>query len=391
MIRRLALLVVLVALPAVAALRPQQGGTVVLVAPAKPVTTTPATAWNVAELALAQSTGTSVLDLADSVVESSDGREITLRLKPWANPKTLAKTLSEQLRDVPVSLPWLAFVPGDGSLSVSNTVSLPGGIARYVDLPWMRLPGGAFRMKGGAIEANADAPEGRPFADAMRIEVRPGRKVEVPSDGVALARAGDGGRPAFALVRGDRSEALFAGFATIDRAVLARFFVRQPATVLEWPLPKAGEAAAVPGTGILAVDASEPDLVSVAERLQVALRDRKVSLRLAIEPRDAFFTRVRAGDYDVALVALPVAPPTVQAGTLLKLANRAQEERSLWTTRTQRIAEELLLRDTAALVRAVPLFVEGGGVESGRRVRGVSGGLLSLDLGDAWLAPEPRP
>src|SRR5262249_6021543 len=149
----------------------------------------------------------------------------------------------------------------------------------------------------------------------------------------------------------------------------------------DWPLPAPGAKATTDAAIVIATDRSEPDLRTVGERIQVLLRDRKLTSRLVAEERDAYFSRLNSGDYDVALVALPTAPAPGQAAPLARLAGGPEAAEAVWkeaaTSKDRAPAD--LFRDVAKRSGALLLYVEGGSAVPGARVRG-------FDAPAPWLA-----
>lgn len=402
MTRALALCL-LAAADAHAGLLPQYGGELVVVAPAAPQVRDPWRAWSPAELVLANALGAPLGAIA-TAAPATDPRQ--LRFTPregalWSDGAAveaveLARMLEAAHRSAAVALPPMRFRVERGAVVVE--MPYPAGDPEaWLALPWLRLvrkgAGGALRVAGSRVEADPGAPAGRALVDRIRFEVKDGRRIEAPADGIVLSRAGAPGRAVFALPRrgGPAAAALAAELPAMNRENVARLFVRAFASVPEdWPLPPPGPKASAPAAPIvIAIDRSEGDLRTVGERIQVLLRDRKLASRLVAEDRDAWATRLQAGDYDLALVALPAAPMLVQAATLARLADGAGAAEAVWkdAATKDRPARELF-RDHARRVGALLLYLEGGATVAGARVRGLElSQPWSVDPSNAWLVP----
>ena len=387
-----------------AALRPSYGGELVIWSPSSPQSVEPAQAWSAIEVLLANALGGRVSAVLDGPPQVAGG-VITLTLgnaAEWPDgsaidAKGLARLLRNALAEAPVSLPPFTFRSSGREITAVLATPLLGEES-YLELPWFRLSrgadGGAFRVKKDAYEADPAAIGGRPLVDRVRVEAKQGRHLEPPPDGIALAQAGGENRPVFALPRpkGPARPALMAALATLNRESIAAHFVRAPAHVPDgWPIPVAATVDVPDKPVVIAFDAADRDLRTVAERLQILLLDRQITARIAAEDRATHFIRLAHGDYDLALVALPPAPHLVQAATLLRLAFGTEAGQRFWSRSDvagDQPDDAAILERTATDVGAVLLYVEDGGVTLGTRVHApVTPALWQLDLGDVWLAP----
>lgn len=393
----------LFALEAHAGLRARYGGELVVVAPSTPVEFDPARAWSAVEVALAASLGAPVSALLESPPEPVAENSVRLKISAqarWPDGRSidavaLSTALQAAVDRARVALPPLK-MHADGQVLDLTAPKAAGPVVQLLGLPWLRLVkdgrGGAFRVRRGLIEADATGVGGAPMTDTLRVENDDGRETSPPATGVVVGRPGPGGRAvvAFARSRGDAEATIQSALGQIDRVSLVKLFVRGPAQVA---LPKrapgpAPEAELPTTTLVLAVDASERALLPVAQRLQVVMRDAGLAMRLVAESREAHFARLARGDFDLALAALPPAPEPIQAATLLRLFAGDDAVRAFWSAAPN--AAPL----SAALIQAnaTLLYTEGGGIEVGTRVRGVSASApWSLDLSGAWLAVEGAP
>lgn len=395
--RLLALVLVLTLAPAAeAGLRPAYGGELTVVAPALPQEFEPARAWSVSEVVAAGGVGVALPSLlASPPTAAPKGVRLTLREGlqladgTVLDAKLAAALLTRAFSRSVVALPPVTWKhPGALELFAATTLG-PAALGELLRLPWTRLArDGAFVADKTHLDAHAGALEGRALLDRVKFEARDGRRLEPAAEAIVFAREGGHGRPVLALPRSDGPGAstLRSVLARLDRPALARLFVRGLSTVpAEGSLPVPAAAAPVPKeTLIIAVDMAERDLRTVGERLQILLRDRKVTSRVVVEERAAWRARLARREFDLALVALPPAPEPLQALTFAHLAEPAQPVGALWST----LPAEHPLRATATRLGAQLLYVEGGGVTLGARVRGVvAGPAWSLELADAWLVP----
>jgi peptide/nickel transport system substrate-binding protein len=219
----------------------------------------------------------------------------------------------------------------------------------FPELPWLlaatpaALPdAGPFVLdgrrspSGAVVLARNDRHHlGRPFADAIELHAvdarAAARRLEEGALDLVVRPEAAGGRAGPALPAltvtvaavnaarlGAGAEAVRRALSALDRAELARRFARGPAEPLGTLVPAAilpgGPAAPRPAVGIaplpgrvtLLADATAADQRALAQRIQVKLFDR--GLRPAVELVDGprLAERLQAGDYDVALVPVPV-------------------------------------------------------------------------------------
>jgi peptide/nickel transport system substrate-binding protein len=462
-----ACLVALLALPGVAAggVRPAYGGTIRIGIPAAPGT---AVAQGAADLLAARAASAPLLDvdargnlvpgiLAEVPAAEADGRTFRLRVRPGVVDATGravgAAEVSERLTALAregrspngwVALPILgadAVLDGRAPLLAGAQVLSPDELVVTLafalpEFPWLlatlpaALPGaGPFvPAPAGApqdplvLRANARHHRGRPFADALELRAVDARGAarQLDQGGLDLVLRPEamGRRPGPALppltailaaVNAERlgpgAEAVRRALAGIDRADLARRFVRAHAEPLATLVPpailpgappgparRADAAARPPARVALLADASAADQRALAERIQVKLFDAGVRATLeAVEPA-RFAERLRRGDYDVALVSVPVAAlrPALAAGQIAFAARGPAAGR-------RAMAELAGLSGNAALEAAgrlarelelFPLVASGLRASLSPALQGFApradGG---FDPGDLWLLP----
>jgi hypothetical protein len=393
---------------AYAGLRPMYGGELIVWAPGMPQVTEPARAWSSVEVLLAHTEGYGLESWLDGPPEVS-GASVRFDLRPdaiWRDGTPveggdLALRLAQSLAQSRVALPPFNF-HANGREVIADLPTPLVSEESYVLLPWLRPPAGqngsAYRIKKGAYEADPRGAGGRPFADRVRVEVRQGARLDVPADGLALAQSGGDGRPVFALVEpGSPSRgALAAALTTLDRASLAKYFIRSPAHIPEgWSIPAAPAMPPPDRSIVLAVDASEHDLETVAERLQILLRDQQIDARIVAEDRNAHWTRLTGNQYDLAVVALPPAPRLVQAATLLRLLQGRDAPDHFWVRPDVAEAspqDPAMLKKTADALGAVLLYMEDGNIVYGSHVRAPFGApLWQIDPAELWLSAGGSP
>jgi len=199
---------------------------------------------------------------------------------------------------------------------------------------------------------------GRPFADEVRVvAVDPrgaARLVEQGGLDLVLRPEAAGGRAGpvlralaatVALVNparlGPGADAARSALRALDRTELARRFVRGPAEPLRTLVPPAilpgaphddappAVGAALPARLALLADSSAPDQRALAERIQVKLFDRGIRASVDLADGGRFRARLAAGDYDVALLVVPVQAvrPALAAGQIAFAARGARAAR----------------------------------------------------------------
>jgi peptide/nickel transport system substrate-binding protein len=312
-------------------------------------------------------------------------------------------------------------VDSDAELTVTLSFALPE-LPALLALHPLAIPGaGPFALArdgaaGARLVANPNHPRGRPYLDAVEL---------APADARAAARrlergavdavirpeaAGDAAvdlpvrSATLAALNGRRlgsaAPAVRRALAALDRSELARRFVRGPAVPLAALLGPGAPAAAAdppePGPApsapvrlrVLVPD--DPDQRGLASRLQVKLFD--AGLRAVLEPADAqrFAARLRAGDYDVALVTIPVPSwsPPLAAGAVAFAVRGAPAARRAMAALAGQDGDALAAaaRKLARELEVVPLVASGLRLTARREVQGLlpaaaGGG----ELGDAWL------
>jgi peptide/nickel transport system substrate-binding protein len=351
--------------------------------------------------------------LAEVPVPEADGRAFRLRLRPDVvdaagrrlGAVDLAAHLAELLQRAPASPNAFVALPIAGADDViAGRARTPSGVRvlsetellvtlafplpRFPLLlatPPAGLPGaGAFAVERAAapgeplrLVRNDRCFEGRPFADALEVHAREpriaARLLEKGELDLALRPEAVGARGAalpalsvtVAVVNGDRlgaaAEPLRRALASLDRAELARRFVRGAAEPLATlvppallpgappPPPPAGRAGAPPPRVALLVNAGAADQRALAERIQVKLYDRGVGASIElVEGETRLLARLARRDFDVALVPVTVlaADAALAAGQIAWVARGADAGRRV----TAQLAA--LGADPAAVVAA---------------------------------------
>jgi len=271
------------------------------------------------------------------------------------------------------------------------------------------------------LVANDHHHAGRPFAREIELHaVDPraaARLLERGGLDLVLRPEGLGGRagPPFppltatvAVVNGARlgpgAGPVRIALRAIDRGELARRFVRGPAVA--WPalvppaaLPPGSAAAPPPEEGggpaparvTVLADATAPDQRALAERLQVKLFDAGV--RAAVDLADGARLRARldAGDYDVALVPVPIASPqpALAAAQIAFVARGPAAARRVLEVLGGALPAESTPGAAERLAREldlVPLVASGVRASLGPRLQGLTPGADgSVELGGLWL------
>lgn len=337
-------------------------------------------------------------------------------------------------------------VLSDRELLVSLSFPFPEFPAALAALPAAVLSAagagaGPFRPAGPERAVANDLHwRGRPFADALVFSAPDPRATAraLESGGLELSlrpEPSPGAAPlplltaAYAHVNARR---LGAGAAGVRRALLRLErtdllrFVRAPAEPLHGLLPRSVWAAAAAGAGLpapppelgeglretgpapgpaspgaggatlvtLLVPGWLADPRSAAERLQVKLTD--AGLRVALEPLDParYAARLAAGDYDVALMVVPLlsTQPALAAAQVaqqvggLRAARRAEQALAgLEPAAAARAAEQLRAElDLAPLYAAAAGRLAASPALQGLVVRADGG----FDPGDLWRLPE---
>lgn len=381
-----------------AGLRAQYGGELVVVAATEPHTMDPALAWSPVEVVIARALGgdwRALLDGPPRVEESGSRVRLVLRAGTGTDARGVVQSLRKSVERASVALPPFSFEAEANSVIATLPHPLPFA-ADLLMLPWVAPEDsaalGGFRVRRGAFEARANSPGGRSLVDGLRIETKSVKRGEVPASAIRLDGAKSDGRPVFVWARpkGQADASLAAALGKLDRAQLTRRFVSAPSRVpADWPMPRAREGGAASGEPlVIAVDSSERDLPLVAERLQLILRDIGTTARVLSEPRGKHSQRLRTGAYDIAISALPTAPEVVQAATLARLVAGSDAAAAVWKRAGEATPPRDPLREVAQKHGAALLYVEGGAVVAGTRVRGpLERPIWELDPGSLWIMP----
>lgn len=200
-----------------------------------------------------------------------------------------------------------------------------------------------------------------------------------------------------------------AALAALDRGELARRFVRGPAAAMTSLVPPAilpgapvraspDEGATPPAAPtaprarvVLLADGAAADQRALGERIQVKLFDAGVRAAVELAEGARFQARLAAGDYDVALVPVPVlVPHPVAAAAQIAHAARGPEgARRAFQALAAPGPGEALPDAAARLARAldlVPLVASGVRASLGPRLHGFAPGAGGdPELGDLWL------
>jgi peptide/nickel transport system substrate-binding protein len=312
----------------------------------------------------------------------------------------------------------------DRELAVTLSFPFPTWPAALAALPAAVVsPTGAgagpFRRDGaGRLVASEHHWRGRPYADALVVSAPDPRAaaqgLEAGTLDLVARPEGGPGLPqasrliALAAVNGRRlgpgAASVRRVLAVLDRKDLVRRFVRAQAEPLTALLP--GEDARAPAA--LPAPAAGPaparlavvlpgwlaDARAVADRLQVRLFDAGV--RATLEPLDPahLAARLAAGDYDVALLSIPLltADRALAAGQLAQAAGGPRAARRAEQAMATAPAgqDEAVLEALRAELDLWPLYAAGGRLRGGAGL----GGLCqwpdgSVELGDLWKAPPP--
>lgn len=260
--------------------------------------------------------------------------------------------------------------------------------------------------------------EGRPFADAIELSSPDARSaarlLERGALDLVLRPDASGGIPGPALpaltatvacLNGSRlgrgAEGVRRVLAALDRADLARRFVRGPAEPLSSLVPPAllpagapepeaaGAEAPPPDRLVLLADASGPGHRELAGRLQVKLFDGGVRATVELLPPDRLRERLASGDFDVALLSVRVqsVKPSLAAAQVIHAARGPYAARRA-LAELSGLEGGAALEAIARLARELdlyPLVVSGHRAALGPSLRGLSpaadGG---FDPGGLW-------
>lgn len=392
--------------------------------------------------------------LAEVPRPEAGGRAFRLRLRPGLRDAggrpigaaDVAARLSSLLRpgspSAWVALPILgADALAEGSAALLAGVQILSAEELLVTLafplpefPWLlatapaALPGaGPFAGAGPGTAGdpilllrNDHHHEGRPFADAIELSSPDARTaarlLERGALDLVLRPEAAGGIPGPALpaltatvarVNGPRlgqgAEGVRRVLAALDRADLARRFVRGPAEPLASlvppallpagaPEPEAAPDRAAPPPPdrlVLLADASGPGHRELAGRIQVKLFDGGVRATVELVPPDRLRERLASGDFDVALLSVrvqAVKPSLAAAQVIHAVRGPAAARRAL--AELSGLEGVAALDATARLARELdlfPLVASGPRAALGPALRGLSpaadGG---FDPGSLW-------
>ncbi len=340
---------------------------------------------------------------ADALI---DGRAALLAGVQVLSPTELLVTLAFPLPE----LPFLLATPA---------AALPG--AGPFVLAGRRSPSDPL-----VLRANEHHHRGRPFADAL--ELRPvdprgaARQLEQGALDLVLRPEAEGGRagpalpPLTATVAvvnaarlGTGAEAVRRALGALDRGELARRFVRGPAEPLRTLVPPAilpgappaaaapvRASAPAPGRLAFLADASVADQRALVERIQVKLFDAGLRAGVELVERGRFAERLAAGDYDVALLSVPVTGlrPALAAGQVAfaarggAAARRAMASLAGLSGDAALTAADRLARD----LDLVPLVASGLRASLRPALRGLEPGADGgFDPGALWLLARGSP
>jgi peptide/nickel transport system substrate-binding protein len=314
-------------------------------------------------------------------------------------------------------------VLSERELLVTLALPLPEFVHALAALP-LSIPGtGPFLPPapgdgGLVLAANDRCPLGRPFLSSLVVHGADprtaARRLERGEVDLVLRPEPAGPRPGPALPPllatvaalhptrlGPGAGAVRRALAAIDRADLARR-ARGPAEPLATIVPSRvlpgapgpdGEevrsAPPAPPRVALLVPETSADARAAAERIQVKLFDQGVRAAVDAVPRARFDARLAAGDYDVAIVPVPVlaASPALAAAQVAFAARGADGAR-------QALAALAGLEPGAAVAAAgalgraldlVPLLASSGRASPGPAAQGIATGAGGVvDPGALW-------
>lgn len=281
---------------------------------------------------------------------------------------------------------------------------------------------GPFRRDGQErLVASEHHWRGRPYADELSFVALDPRAAAqaLEQGGVDLVARPEGTaglsqpRTVIALAAvnarrlGPGAPAVRRVLAALDRPDLLRRFVRAqaeplgallPDDLVDGPVAPAAPAAggAGPARLVLVLPAWLADARAVADRLQVRLFDAGV--KVALEPLDprALGARLAAGDYDVALLLVPLltAEPALAAGQIAGVLGgpRAARRAELALAEVAPGGGGAALEALRAELDLWPLYAAGGRLRAAPGVGGVGEWRDgSWDPGALWRNPAPPP
>jgi hypothetical protein len=312
-------------------------------------------------------------------------------------------------------------------LLVTLALPLPEFAYALAALP-LSIPGaGPFRPPtavGGALAfaANERCPAGRPYASVLVLSSADARgaarSLSRGEVDLVLRPEPSAGRPGPALPAllatvaalhptrlGPEAVAVRRALLGLDRAELARR-ARGPAQPLATPVPPAllpgpppgpapPDGAPAPTSGpppprlAILVEEGPVEARAAAERIQVKLFDQGVRAAVVAVPRERFQARRAAGDYDVALLSVPVLAgrPSLAAAQVAFAARGAEGARQALSSLAGLETEPALAAadELAAALDLVPLLASALRVSLGPAAQGVEAGAGGvLDPGQLW-------
>lgn len=283
---------------------------------------------------------------------------------------------------------------------------------------------GPFAATGkGVLDAQPVYPEGRPYLDRLAVTVTDERGLtrlwtskQVQLELGTLPEAGAVAAPAlYATYLAYSPRRVPADFrqafeSAVDREDLTRLFVRAPAVPMPHLLPPAllaqpprprpgAPASGTQKTVTLLYDSSLEDQRAVAERIQVRLHERGYTV--ALEPRTRAELRARwaKGDFELMLHALLLPPvPGPALAVVLDAAGRKDllgVELPLIGAQADAGARDARARERALAlgpsVPLLPLYAQGMGVRVAPEVGGLTVDAQGLPLLDGVFFPPESP
>jgi peptide/nickel transport system substrate-binding protein len=333
---------------------------------------------------------------ADAVLE---GRAPVLAGVPVLSPTELLVTLASPLPD----FPWLLAATPAALPEAGPFVAAPRRAPAEPLLLTANPHHHAGRPHARELELHAVDPRG-----AARLLERGGLDLVLRPE-AAGGRAGPPFPPLAATVAvvnasrlGPSAGPVRGALLALDRTELARRFVRGPAAAMPTlfppsmppgPPPAGAEDRPAPGPPpagrvVVLADAAAADQRALGERIQVKLFDAGIRSAVELAEGDRFRDRLASGDFDVALVPVPIGVPhpLAAAAQIAHAARGAEGARRVYRAlgaggETLHAAAEL-----ARELDLVPLVAAGVRASLGPRLQGLAPGAGGdLDLGGIWL------
>lgn len=443
------LLCLALALPAAAALRAKYGGTLRIAVTSVPGENSPwlldspvaATLASLRGQALCrlETDGTVVPVLAEAMSRTPAGRlRITLRAleKPQGGTLNSDDVLAAwgRVLESPsvyraLLLPFAPDAKGLAALKVDErTLELPGlgpeaesalchpSLAIVDGQRGVGISAWSSSADGGALTANPNFPEGRPFLANAQLQASDARGAErlLEQKKVQLTLGGTNTSeltsPAlyatYLLFKGAATGPGFRAAVEVsaDRAQLARIFAQQPAVPMAELLPRLSPSTPVPPKPAALApaksltflyDASRDDHRAVAERLQVKLKPFGYSLALKGLPRAELQRRWAQRDYDVMLASVLLTPTPVPAlGLVTALGGGTSSDLSALLSSGDVTSQEKAVADGNLKLRRelelIPLFAQGLPLASAPDIRGLGfDGFGRLRIENLFFSAEP--